>query len=141
MSLTLKISNGQLDFDPATGQLNTVTDNRKAAQDLAECLLQDYLADIDYGSFLKSIATNNIPFSGDLFIRYYIADAVQKLMSKQQDDPNITSAEQILSINELSVNTDSDGTCVFFVGVTTGDGYVEKVAAQQTQLNHQYERF
>lgn len=143
MSTTLKIINGQIDIDASTGQINQVDGNRKAGQDLAECLLQDYLADIDYGSFLRAVATNQIPFSGDLFVRYYISDAVQKLQGKQQEDQYLTAAEQITEILELQVSDDGAGTAAFFISVATADGGPSPSigAIQETKLNHQYERF
>lgn len=143
MSTTLKIINGQIDIDPSTGVVNTVGGNRKAAQDMAEVLLQDYLAEIDYGSYLRAVATNQIQQAGDLFVRYYIADAIQKLQAKQQEDQFLTPAEQITDIIELSVSNDGQGTTVFFVSVSTADGGPNPSigAVQQTQLNQQYERF
>jgi len=142
MSKTIRIVNGQIDIDPATGLVETVEGNRKAAQDMAECLLQDYLPEIDYGSFLRALVLNQIPNSGDLFIRFYIADAIQKLQAKQQDDPYLTEAEQITQITELQVANDQQGTVVFFVAAATADGGdASLTAAQATQLNQQYERF
>lgn len=142
MSKTLKIINGQIDFDPSTGQIVLVENNRKAAQDLAACLLQDYLPEIDYGSQLRALMANPIPLAGDLFLRFYIAEAISKLQSKQQDDPYLTRSEQITDITALQLVDDGEGTTAFFVGVSTADGGEEVVAAQnETQLNHQYERF
>lgn len=144
MSTTLKIINGQLDIDASTGQVALVSGGTKCSQDLAEVLLQDYLADNDYGSYLKVITTNQLPFAGDLFIRYYISEAVHRLQSKQQDDSYITASEQITQISQLLVKTDhNSGTTVFFISVATADGGAESIAAAHaaTQLNHQYERF
>jgi len=144
MSVTLKISNGQLDFDAATGQVNTVSGNRKAAQDMAECLMQEYLQEQDYGSFLRAILTNKVPFTGDLFIRYYIAQAVQKLQALQQVDPELTESERIDDILDLLTADDGAGNVAFYVNVSTGDGGTADAAASrrvETQLNHQFERF
>lgn len=142
MSTTLSIVNGQIDIDPATGLVNTVTGNRKAAQDLGEVLLQDYDPNTDYGSYLRAIATNQIQGSGDLFFRYYIADAIQKLQASQQQDAFLTAAEQITGILALQLSVYGDDATVFFVSVSTADGGVSEVGAiQPTQMNQQYERF
>lgn len=142
MSHTLRIIDGQIDIDPATGQLNLVDGNRKAGQDMAECLLQDYLADIDYGSYLRSLTTSALPGAGELFLRHYIADAIQRLQAKQQQDSNLTLEEQITDIIQLDVADDGAGQSVFFVAVSTAGGQVANVGATKaTQLNHQFERF
>lgn len=142
MSRTLKIVNGQLDLDSASGQVNTVEGNRKTAQDLAAFILQDHLQDNDSGSYLRAVATNQITDAGDLFIRHYVADAVQRLRSQQHMDPNTTPAEQIKDITQLEVVNDKEGTVYFWVVVSTTDGGAESVAVgQETELNHQYERF
>jgi hypothetical protein len=143
MSRTIKIENGQISIDPSTGLVETVTDNRKAAQDMAACLMQEYLADIDFGSYLTAVATNQIGGAGDLFIRYYVADAIQKLQAKQQQDPNLTLAEQITEITELLVKNDTENSITnFYVAVATADGgEAEMGAVRPTQLNHQFERF
>lgn len=142
MSKTLSIVNGQIDIDPATGLVNTVTGNRKAAQDLGEVLLQDYDPNTDYGSYLRAIATNQIQGAGDLFFRYYIADAVQKLQASQQKDAFLTAAEQITSIISLNLSSYGDAQTVFFLSVATADGGSSEVGAiQATQMNQQYERF
>lgn len=143
MSLTLRIVNGQIDIDPSTGQVNTVEGNRKAAQDMGNFLLQDYLEDNASGSYLREVAQNPIPQAGDLFLRYYIAECIQRLQSKQQEDTYLTEAEQIVEITELLVNTDPEtNTTTFYLSVATADGGVEPIAAtQETQMNHQYERF
>jgi hypothetical protein len=142
MSTTLHIVDGQIDIDPSTGQINEVTGNRKCGQDLGESLLQDYDPTTDYGSYLRAVTTTPIPFSGDLFIRFYIDDAIQRLIAKQQEDQYLTAAEQITDITELQTSDDGAGTTVFFVSVSTADGGSSEVGAiQATQLNQQFERF
>jgi hypothetical protein len=142
MSQTLRIVDGQIDIDSATGQINVVAGDRKAGQDMAECLLQDYLSDIDYGSYLRSLTVSAVPGAGELFIRHYIADAIQRLQAKQQQDPYLTAEEQIVDIIRLDVSNDGNDQDVFFVSVATASGQVTSIGAvKETQLNHQFERF
>ena len=143
MSSTLRIVDGQIAIDPSTGIMETVTGNRKAAQDIGESLMQEYLADIDYGSYLKAIVTNQLQGADELLVRYYVADAIQKLQAKQQEDPNLTLAEQITGITQLLVKTDNNiDVTYFYVAVSTADGGVADAGAiKPTSLEHQFERF
>lgn len=148
MGTTLRIVNGQLDLDTNTGLVNQVTGNRKCSQDLAECLLQDYDADINYGSFLTEVVTNStaIPFAGDLFIRHYIAQAVELLKAKQLEDSTSTSDERITDIAQLITQTNQDTNTVgFYLSVDTetlnADVALVNIPTlvQPTQLNQLYE--
>lgn len=141
MGSTLRIVNGQLDLDVNTGQLVTVEGDRKCAQDLAECLLQNYDADQNYGSYLTEVVTNSsaIPLAGDLFIRHYIAQAVELLKSKQLEDQTSTPEERITDITQLFTQTDQDTQTVgFYLSVATeageADTAVVNIPARPTQL-------
>lgn len=136
MSETIRIVNGQIDMNPSTGQPNMVSGNRKCAQDLAECLLQDYLASQQYGSYLRAVVRNQIAFATELLVRYYISQAISQLESLQQIDPNITDDEQIQDIQTILITPNNDGVVGFFVSVSTVSGQSSMAgAAIPTQLN------
>ena len=147
MGWTLKIVDGQLDLDVNTGLLNTVEGERKCAQDIAECMLQEYDPVQNYGSYLTAVVANStaIPFAGDLFIRHYISQAVDTLKSKQLEDPASTPDERINEISQLLTVTDQDTqTMGFYLKVETESGSAETSitnlsASQATSLNQLYE--
>jgi hypothetical protein len=143
MSQTFKIINGQLDMNYSNGQPNTVTGNRKCAQDVGECLLQDFLASQQYGSYLRKIVENPVPYSAGLLLQYYISDAINLLSALQQQDPTITPDEQIADVAQILTTTlDGDGTTGFFVSVDTESGQPAQIAASQiTQINQWQETF
>lgn len=133
----MQIVNGQVNISASTGEPILVDGNRKCAQDLAECFLQDFLPSQQYGSYLRAIVRNQFPFATELLLRYYIAQAVNLLQALQDSDPAITDSEQITDIITLLTTPNQDGTVGFFVSVGTQDGgsSVAGVALQPTQLN------
>jgi hypothetical protein len=138
MSNTLKIINGSIVLDPSTGQLETVTGNRKCAQDMAEVFLQEYLPEQDYGSYLAAVASNKIPYATELLVHHYVADAVNRLSAKQMEDPAITDDEQIKDITTLLTSSDSEGGIAFLVGVETQQvGQTAETAVAITALGQQ----
>lgn len=142
MSKTFKISNGQIDLNPATGQPRLVEGGRKCAQDMANVLLQEYLDEQQYGSYLTAVVRNKIPFGNELLLRFYIADAINRLKVKQQEDSYSTEAERIVDITDLITTPNEAGTVGFYVAVSTEDGgESEAGVVQATQLNHLTEGF
>ena len=148
MGYTLRIVNGQLDLDTTTGQLNTVTGERKCSQDLAEVMLQDYDAETNYGSYLTTVVTNStaVPFADDLFVRHYISEAVDLLKASQVADQTSTSDERIQDILQLLTQFDTNtGTVGFLLSVSTEAGSSDvaivniPTQTQPTQLNQLYE--
>lgn len=136
MSYTLMVSNGMVVLNPATGQPFTITGNRKCAQDMAEVLLQYYNPNQNYGSYLNAIVQNQIPYTGQLLIRTYVAAAIDLLTQNQLQDPYITPDEQIDQITQLVTVDDNNGTVGFYVAVSTLAGpTAETSAVQATQLN------
>lgn len=138
MGSTIRVQNGQIEIDQSIGQPDMVTGERKAAQDMAECLLQEYLPEQDYGSFLKQIIENPVPGAGELFLRHYVAQAIQLLQAKQAVDPTLTPSERIVEIAELITDLDDDGTGIFFVRVETetGEPDVSTSIVVPVQTNH-----
>lgn len=129
-----------MEFDPATGQIVTVSGERKCAQDLGEVLLQDFLAEQNYGSFLTKVVQNQQPVIGEMVIRHYIAEAVKTLEIKQSEDGAITPEEKITQILQLDTILDDSGTLGFFIRVETESGQTASTAVvQPTALNHLYE--
>ena len=143
MSQTLQVSDGHIVISRATGQLATVEGNRKASQDLAEALLQDYLPDNDTGSYLSAILQNQDPDTGELMVRHYVADAVTRLQARQLEDPALTTSEAIADIDQLYTLSSDQGTLGFYVECSTEDGgeSVKAAAVQPTSLNQLTEGF
>lgn len=142
MSKTLRVVNGQLDISASTGQLITLSGERKCAQDMANCMLQEFLAEQQYGSYLKAVVENRIPFATEMLIRFYVADAINRLSALQEADPEITEDEKINQIAELLTTPDDAGTVGFYVRVTTQSGTnAEAGVLGPTQLNHLTEGF
>lgn len=142
MSVTYRIVNGQIDVNRANGQPVLVSGNRKCAQDMAECLLQEYDAAQQYGSYLKAIIQNRIPFGTEMLLRYYIAQAVNLLQVKQQDDPYSDAAERISQIDEILTTPNDSGLVGYFVAVSTEDGGASETGVvAPTQLNQLTEGF
>jgi len=142
MSTTLWVQDGHIMFDPATGQLQTVQGNRKAAQDLAESLLQEYDATQNYGSFLSQILDNQIPGAQEILVRHYVAEAVRLLDQKQQDDTEVTPDEKIVQIEELVTAGDDNGLVGYYVRVSTEDDTsVETTALSPVSLEQLDEDF
>lgn len=139
MSTTLKVANGHIVFNPANGQLVEVTGERKAAQDIAEVLLQDYSTEQEYGSYLRRLIANPIPYAQQLFIQYYIAEAIKTLEQKQLQDPYISDDEKIDSIVELVTTTPIEGTVAFYVRVETVSKKSASIGVIPTQLEQQWE--
>lgn len=136
MSMTFRIVDGQVEFDPATGQVVTVSGERKCSQDLAEVLLQEYLPEQNYGSFLSKVIKNQIPYISELIIRHYISEAVRLLDAKQAEDPEIDSYERITGITQLDTILDDEGTLGFYVKVGTEEGEADAAVIKPTALNH-----
>jgi hypothetical protein len=146
MSTTLQIQNGHIVINAPNGQLVTVGGNRKAAQDLAETILQDYLLDNDTGSYVNQVLKNNgqDANTSELLVRCYLADGVNRLIARQMEDPAITPDEQIEEIEQLQTIQDpNSGTLGFYVNCSTADGgqSVEVAALQPTLLNQLTEGF
>lgn len=132
----MRLVNGQVDISASTGQPVMVSGNRKCAQDLAESFLQDFLASQQYGSYLRAVVQNQIPYATELLVRYYIAQAVSLLQAMQEADPAITDSEQIVQLDALLTTPNNGGVVGFFVSVTTQDGGKSQTGAViPTQLN------
>ena len=142
MSYTLQVKDGHIVLDSASGLLSTVSGNRKCSQDLGEVLLQEYFTEQGYGSFLKKIIQNKIPFASEFFVRHYAADAVNTLISFQTADVTTTPEEQINQIEELITVDDNEGTVGFFINASTKAGpSVSTGVIQATSFNHLFEGF
>ena len=132
----MRVVNGQIDFSASTGQPVMIEGGRKCAQDMAESFLQDFLSEQQYGSYLRAIVRNQIPYATELLLRYYIAQAISLLQASQEADPAITAAEQIVQIDSLLTTPNEQGVVGFFVSVITQDGGLSQTGvALPTQLN------
>lgn len=142
MSNTLYVQNGQVVLDQALGQIRTVEGERKAAQDMAECLTQRFLPEQEYGSFLTDITSNKLPYGGEIFIRHYVAEAIKLLQQKQANDEAATTDELIAEILELTTVVNDNGDAAFFVRVSTeSGGSAEAIGATPVMLEHLQEDF
>lgn len=132
MSKTIKVSNGDLDVD-ARGRFSYIGEGvsgssgrEKCAQDLAAVLLQDLYADETWGSNLNLIEQGRVIDalnSHRARISMIVQDAVNRLMTLQDQDQDIPDTEKI---KKFSVSVDRISgqqlSYVFLLSVETVSG-------------------
>lgn len=122
MSTTLKMADGDLATDSGGRYLN-VEGPEKAAQDLAEVLMNNYDPEFPpywIGSTLFEIAANPSEFNAfnaEISIRASVEDAVARLQDLQDIDPFVEDEELITDIHRLEVIQIGDKTYAFFLEV------------------------
>ena len=143
MGWTLKVVDGQVEFDPATGLLNTVDGERKCAQDLAECLMQDFDPAQNYGSILNQVVNSPEQNITEMVIVNGVSTAIGLLQSKQQEDVASTESERISRILALNVSQNDQGDAAYYVRVETEDGGagIDVTILKPTSLEHQFQTF
>lgn len=138
MSNTLRWSDGDI-FINSAGRSEFVDGPDKAAQDLAEVLLQPLDALRDYGSELESL---NVPhpvslFAGKALISKKVDEAVQRLKRLQEQDPNAGPDETIDKINKLVVQEIASREFIFWVNVLLLDRTIIGNRILAVSLRHQ----
>lgn len=104
MSITIRVANGGIDID-ASGLPVMVENEAKAAQELAEVILNEYDAAEDWGSTLHQLTGDpGVVISAPSRIASSLTDAVDRLIRKQLlDGDKITLRESIDNISQLDV--------------------------------------
>jgi hypothetical protein len=122
MSITLKMVDGDLATDSGGRYLNVVG-AEKAAQDIAEVLMNNYDPEFPpywIGSSLFEIQANPTEFNtfnAELSIRSSVEDAVARLQDLQDVDPFVDDEERITHIKRLEVIQIGDKSYAFFLEV------------------------
>lgn len=113
MSTTLRVSNGDVYFSEATGKSERLGGIRKTAQDLMEEFLTEFDADENRGTLIRKLRSIGL-------IRQEVAEAVERLRTRQMTNKALSPSERIVQVNNIVVQS-YDGVHVFFyVNITTG---------------------
>lgn len=135
MSVTLKISNGDLDLGE-NGQGTLISGVEKLSQDVAEVILTPYDATEDWGNRLGSVqlpyVSNWVMMEG--LIKSEVAQAVQRLRRKQQTFPQLSDGERINKVKRIDVAV-INGIALFFLAVEASSTYTIPLTFQ-TKLGH-----
>ena len=142
VSQTLRMKNGDLDFNRNTGRAELINGFEKASQDLADILLTVFDNERNYGSELADIevASQFFDFITVGLVQQKISESVNRLIALQQQDAQSTADERIESITALRVRQPQGTDIVFFLAVKTEtNDIVEKameVLLRPVELDH-----
>lgn len=152
MSYTLKISNGDIDINPVTGNVTLLSGVEKCAQDVANVLMIDRVQPTNnraaqefaqpYGN---ELATLRVPTRyGDMLGRPLVAqkiqEAIQSLMDLQARDPTVTDDEAIDRIDRLIVESISATDYIYYLEVVVRSGVTVPAVTnlKAVRLDHQF---
>ncbi len=121
MSTTLRIQDGDLVLLPQ-GVFDTVTDEAKLRQDIAETTLNNLDPQNPSwftGSLLYTVEANpqNIIKSGigvEQYIQVIIDEALQRLIDLQEEDEYITDKERISEVEQIIVQKIGNSAYIFY---------------------------
>lgn len=140
MSITLKVSNGDLDVDENRGVINTVTSVEKAGQDVARHLLSEFDAFFQEGNQLIEDGTGSVDTDvllNEILVNQFISEAINRLSIKQQV---ANESERIIRVNQITTRRVGLTTLAFMVEVLFSGGQtatvVDTVDIKATQLDH-----
>lgn len=134
MGITLKKANGDLFIHPETGRPEAISGVAKVDQELADLYLSDFDVERNWGSSLSlsqlgSGQTSIEQARAVLFLR--LQQANDRIISKQAQDPNMTSDEFITQFSDVDVIMDvMNQALIFFSIADVGTEVIEKVIAQ-----------
>jgi hypothetical protein len=144
MGITLKKADGDLFLDPETGRPETITGASKVDQELADLYLSDLDTTRGWGSSLSLEQLSNgggtslEQARAVLFLR--LQQANDRIITKQAQDPMLTSDEQIQQFSETDVLIDAANQAIIFFSVAdVGSTSVTKTIGQSfkpTSLKH-----
>lgn len=142
MSWTLKVSNGDYDFEVSTGKVPKVTDFEKASQDLAEVQLSNFDADRNYGNELLDMdLTPSYAIAAGEVTRT-VSEAFSRLQAMQSSQRNLSVGEKLSHIEQLTVVPTGDGSMIYYMDarLTNGQSITAAMQAgkapQMTKLGH-----
>lgn len=135
---TIKISDGRIALNRATGQVDTVTSVNKSAQDVARHVLTRYQPFFDEGSEIIDIQGDvNL---AELTVQQYIYDAVNRLIFKQANNFESTE-DRVEDVVQLLTRRLDNGNLVFYLIVQHSSGDVVELVEvlsqglEETRLN------
>ena len=140
MSVTVRFSDGDLEFDSTGGQV-LIGNAEKAAQDLLHELMLPYSTATDRGNEMfnpdgSMVSVIGSPDIGAQSLRTYLKGAVKRLQRAQQRDSNTDREEIIRSIKTLLVQPLGDDVTSygFYLAVDVDD---ENIAvAREIRMRH-----
>ena len=137
MSITVKMSNGDLQFDDA-GILLTTTGVDKLNQDVAYELLTKFSAEDNVGNeLLDTVGQTSVQSNvSDGYVEACIRAVVERLKERQQADENASKDEKIRRISSLIVRQLDRTSYGFFLVLETEAGTTASLPAK-LNLNHQ----
>lgn len=135
---TIKISDGRIALNRATGQVDTVASVNKSAQDVARHVLTRYQPFFDEGSEIIDIQGDvNL---AELTVQQYIYDAVNRLIFKQANNFESTE-DRVEDVVQLLTRRLDNGNLVFYLIVQHSSGNVVELVEvlsqglEETRLN------
>lgn len=129
MSTTLKITNGDLDFNDY-GQAEVVYGANKAGQDLGEVFTSDLDKDRGWGC---GLTPGVAPIQPELYIRNEVASAVGRLQNMQNADRQLDPDERIVGIESLSVKSVGAGSWGWYAAMSLGNGETVRLGGTQAR--------
>jgi hypothetical protein len=138
---TIRIANGTLDRDLATGRLNSVFGVEKGAQDAAHHLLRAYEPTFQEGNgLINSIISGvNVPLNTAI-IKTFLTEAINRLIIKQASS---IDGDRIVGVERVFVEVVNMTVAVFAIEVRFISGatapVVQAVNLRPTQLGHLFD--
>jgi hypothetical protein len=112
MSKTLKVSNGDIHIDEATGRSKLISGPDLIIQTIVEELMTEYDPVTSRGSKIRQL--NNLSL-----IRQEVLETVDRIKERQSEDTAITHREQIDRVTQLVVQSYDQVTVFFYLEVTS----------------------
>ena len=150
MSKTLKMQDGDLFFDSATGKASVIDGAEKLYQDVSDVLMTALIPDVtsrsfeelprNYGNELATISAPHLYSggSGKSFVSKKIDEAITRLISFQGQDPDITPEEQIKEVRSIKIDQLTPNDFLYQLDIacmSTDKNALNNV--RLVQLNHQ----
>lgn len=137
MSMTFRLSNGDLSFDES-GRLQTLSGVDKLNQDVAYELLTKFSASENVGNeLLDTVGQTSVQSNvNDGYVEACIRAVVERLKERQQADEYASASEKIRRIRSLVVRRLSMTSYGFFLVLETEAGTTASLPAK-LNLNHQ----
>lgn len=136
MSITLRKSSGDLFIDPETGRPEIVDGPTKVDQELADLYLSDYDIARQWGSSfqleqISEAALSLIQSRAIFYLRLHQAN--DRMLHKQENDPNLTPEETITQFSQADVLLDVEQQAIIFFSVADVGG-----TSVETLIGHDF---
>ena len=110
MSWTIRVENGDW-VEDSNGRAQTVTGMKKLSQDCGQSILDEYDANRNYGSLINPRYMAN-KTEDDVFLE--IHNALNRLISNQEENTNVTDSEKLSTIEEVAVERLAENIFYYF---------------------------